>query len=235
MQVLNDAMDGDFRLHYRRPLVIVGGGRTEPELLTRCENQGWAFVAADGGADNCKAAGIIPDAIIGDMDSVTDLKGWQARTRVIPVPEQETTDFEKCLNATQAPVWIGVGMTGGHIDHTLAALDASARHAARAPVIFVDERDLVLATTGAFSFALSAGERISVHPLTEIHFKLSGGLDYPLDGVTLAPGVKTGTSNSAATGPVRIEPADQSIPWLVILDRRHLESVVAQVAGSIPT
>lgn len=215
-------------LRYDDPLVIVGGGKPDLALLHELAATGWPVIAADGGGDVCAAAGIIPDAIIGDMDSLENVTDWEGRTRLIRLDEQQTTDFEKCLYAARAPVMVAVGMTGGRFDHTLAALDACARYAIRNPIILADETDLALAVHGRMSMHLAAGERISVHPLLPITFSASRGLKYPLDGLTLAPGVRTGTSNNAIDGPVEIIPADET-PWLMILARAHLLELVRKL------
>src|SRR5690606_11977509 len=141
--------------------------------------------------------GLKPEAIIGDLDSLDNPLGWLGRTRLLHITEQETTDFEKALYSTRAPVTVALGMTGQRLDHTLAALDAVGRYAARRHIILVDEHDVALALTGRFSFTVAPGERVSVHPLARVTFWRSEGLEYPLDAVTLAPGLRTGTSNAA--------------------------------------
>ncbi len=95
-------------------------------------------------------------------------------------------------------------------------------------IILVDESDLAMALTGPFSFEVGPRERVSVHPLAPIRFRRSVGLKYPLDGIRLAPGERTGTSNEAVEGPFRIEPEPRSkAPWLLILDRKYLFGVAA--------
>jgi len=119
-------------------------------------------------------------------------------------------------------------MTGKRFDHTLAALDAVARHARGRRIILVDESDIALAVSGSFGFAVEAGARVSVHPLTPVRFKRSTGLKYPLDGLRLAPGERTGTSNAASDASFFIEPeAGDPGVWLLILERRYLDTLVA--------
>ena len=48
---------------------------------------------------------------------------------MIQIAEQVTTDFEKALYSTRAPVTVALGMTGKRLDHTLAALDAVSKYA----------------------------------------------------------------------------------------------------------
>ncbi len=133
------------------------------------------------------------------------------------ISEQLTTDFEKALYSTRAPVTVALGMTGRRFDHTLAALDAVTRHASKRMVVMVDEEDVALALTEKFSFTVAAGERVSIHPLLPVKFWRSDGLKYPLDAITLAPGVRTGTSNEALTGPFTIVPEEGiHAPYLLI-------------------
>ena len=215
-------------LEFEGLLVIVGGGVVDSDLLRDLYVAGGHLVGADGGADAIVAAGLVPEAIIGDFDSLQDPVGWLGRTRLMQITEQDTTDFEKALYSTSAPVTVALGMTGKRFDHTLAALDTVTRLARGRTIILVDEGDLAMALTGAFSFEVQPGERVSVHPLAPIRFRRSIGLKYPLDGLRLAPGERTGTSNEAIEGPFRIEPEPRAkAPWLLILDRKYLFGIAA--------
>lgn len=211
-------------------LAIVGGGVLDPALLRELAGAGAMIVAADGGADLCDVAGIVPDAIIGDLDSLSDPAAWAQRTRVIRIPEQMTTDFEKCLYMTRAKVTVALGMTGKRFDHTLAALDAVARYGADRRIILADTDDVALAVSGSFRFDVGAGERVSVHPLQAVRFARSEGLKYPLDGIELAPGGRTGTSNEAVADEVAVVPAaDSGGVWLLIVAGRHLNHMVEYI------
>ncbi|MEO8881969.1 MAG: thiamine diphosphokinase [Devosia sp.] len=208
-------------------LVLVGGGALDEHLLRKLAADGAHLVGADGGGDVIRAAGLVPKAIIGDFDSLADPQSWDARTKLIRIAEQETTDFEKALYSTSAPVTVGLGMTGKRFDHTLAALDAVARYAAKRRIILVDEFDIALALGGPFGFAVEPSARVSIHPLTATRFRHSTGLKYPLDGLTLGPGIRTGTSNEASTAAFSIdpEPGDGGV-YLLILERRWLDTLI---------
>lgn len=207
------------------PMAIVGGGFVDLALLTNLAARGVALVGADGGADAIGAAGLVPAVIIGDLDSLTDRAGWEARTRVIHVPEQITTDFQKALYCTQAPVTLALGMTGKRLDHTLAALSAVLQYAPMRQILLVDEVDVALAVTGPIQFTATPRERVSIHPLVPVQFARSSGLFYPMDGLLLAPGGLIGTSNQALGGLVEIVPTDAT-PWLLILAKERLWDLV---------
>lgn len=208
-------------------LVIVGGGAVDTDLLRELYASGARIVGADGGADQIAAAGLKPEIIIGDFDSLQDPLRWLGKTRLMQISEQETTDFEKALYSTRAPVTVALGMTGKRFDHTLAALDAVARYAHKRRIILVDEHDIAVGLTEAFSFKVAFGERVSIHPLAPINFWRSVGLKYPLDAVRLAPGVRTGTSNEALEGPFTIVPEEGiHAPYLLIVERGHLMALI---------
>ena len=217
-------------LRFEGPLVIVGGaGFSRADLLT-LQDAGAAIVGADGGADAARDAQVIPEVVIGDMDSLIHADEWQERTRLVRIAEQETTDFEKCLYSTEAPVTVALGVTGRRFDHTLAALDAVARYGDNRRIILVGEADIAISFSGPFGFYAETGERVSVHPLNPVRFAHSEGLYYPLNDLTLAPGVKTGTSNTALGGDVSIVPAEgETGVWLLIVGKRHLMRFVTEL------
>jgi len=206
-------------------LVIVGGGAVDVPLLKWLATQGAKLIGADSGGDAIMAAGLVPDAVIGDMDSISDPEGWPEATRVFRIAEQITTDFEKCLYSTRAPVTLALGMTGRRFDHTLSAVSAATRFARERRIILSDENDVALAMSGPLAFRIPAGERVSIYPLAPIDFVHSEGLLYPLDGLHLEQGGLIGTSNRALTETIKIEPKDDT-PWLLIVEKSHLPALL---------
>jgi thiamine pyrophosphokinase len=213
------------------PMAIVGGGSVDPALLRELAGHSVALVGADGGADAIGDAGLVPSAIIGDLDSVRDRAGWEKRTRVIHIPEQITTDFQKAIYSTSAPVTLALGMTGKRLDHTLAALSAVLQYAPTRKLLLVDEVDVALAVVGSIRFQAGMRERVSIHPLLPIRFTRSTGLFYPMDGLLLEPGGLIGTSNEGTGGLVEIVPEDET-PWLLILGKERLWDLVAASQGA---
>lgn len=225
MQVTSERSPDALPLVFDRPLAIVGGGTVDGALLRELAEKGVALVGADGGADTIGAAGLVPEAVIGDLDSLENRAGWESRSRVIHIPEQITTDFQKALYSTIAPVTLALGMTGKRLDHTLAALSAVLQYAPSRRLMLVDEVDVALAVTGPIAFDAGKRERVSIHPLVPIRFRRSTGLFYPMDGLLLEPGGLIGTSNEGTGGQVEIEPEDET-PWLLILSKERLWDLV---------
>lgn len=157
-------------------------------------------VAADGGAASVLAAGRVPDAVIGDMDSLpAALRAQLPEAAVHPIAEQESTDFDKALRSIAAPLVLGHGFLGGRLDHQLAALTVLVRRAAQ-PCVLFGEEDLTCLCPPRLGLDLPRGTRLSLFPMGEVR-GASEGLRYPIDGLDFAPGLRTGTSNEAL-GPV---------------------------------
>lgn len=232
---MQDPIENRPPLAFDGVLVVVGGGELDTALLRNLAARGAHLVGADGGGDVIADAGLVPEAIIGDFDSLKSASDWDARTQLRRIAEQETTDFEKTLYSTSAAVTVGLGMTGRRFDHTLAALDAVTRYADGRSIILVDAFDIALALTGRFAFTVEPGARVSIHPLTPVRFARSTGLKYALDGLTLAPGLRTGTSNEAVTAEFSIEPAvGNTGVWLLIVERRWLNALIDRLLADRP-
>ncbi|SLN39737.1 thiamine diphosphokinase [Roseisalinus antarcticus] len=203
------------------PVTLIGGGVTGPEDLALARAHAPRLVAADGGGDSALAAGCRPEAVIGDMDSLSPA-GRDALAEVLhPVSEQETTDFDKALCAIDAPLVLAVGMTGGRIDHDLAAFNVLVRRAARRCVV-IGAESLVFLAPPVLELDVPVGSLVSLFPMGPVTGR-SEGLEWPIDGLGFAPWGRSGTSN-AASGPVRLEFSDPRM--LVILPREALADVV---------
>ncbi len=220
-------------IEFENELVIIGGGDINISLLQSLHKNGASIIAADGGANICNRAGIIPEAIIGDMDSLKNMASWQGKSRLLKICEQETTDFEKCLYSTKAPLTIALGISGSRFDHMLAALDIVAKYAALRHIILVDEKNIALAIIGDFSFQLEKGEQLSIFPLGKIEFERSQGLLYPLDELKMELGKKISISNKTTGSSFSIEVKNgNKTPYLLIIDNDYLDDLIKKLVPS---
>ncbi len=204
-------------LRFDTPVVLLGGGWVDLKLLAELVDVGVPLVAADGGANCLADSDVRPDAIIGDLDSLADAARWRTRTRLIPLAEQDTTDLEKCLYSVEAPAFVGIGFTGGRLDHTLGALHVLLRYAADKPVVLAAERDWVFVPRRDVDLVLPLGSRLSVYPLAPTRIVRSEGLRYPLTGLQLSAGELVGTSNEVSDSAVRIEFGPDATPACAVI------------------
>lgn len=205
-----------------RGVTLFGGGEVRAGDAAAALALAPVVMAADSGADAALALGIVPDAVVGDFDSITDAaRAAIPDNRLHHVPDQDSTDFDKCLTALQAPFVLAVGFAGPRLDHTLAGLTTLIRHPVpRAFVIGAE--DVVFVAPPDLTLDLAPGTRVSLMPFGPVQGR-STGLRWPIDGLTLTPAARIGTSNEA-TGPVRLQTTG---PCLVILPKDQLRAALA--------
>ena len=203
---------------------MVGGAPVDFALMKRLA-AGRPLVAADSGANTALAAGLVPDLVLGDLDSLENIDAVRQRTRVVHIPDQDTTDLEKSLACVDAPAIIGLGFLGGRFDHSLAALHALTACTRQRDILLIGEQDAVLRVRGDFICELPIGLRISVWPLASQAFRRSTGLRYPLDGLVLTSGRMIGTSNETMTTRIAIEAFDGP-GYLVIVPLEALDAIL---------
>ena len=79
-------------------LMIVGGADFSEDLFKYVYDVEIPIIAADGGANFLADHNIIPELIIGDLDSIEEQKINNVETqKIIRISNQNTTDLEKVL------------------------------------------------------------------------------------------------------------------------------------------
>lgn len=210
------------------PVTLLGAGKVGLVPLKRALGLAPCLVAADGGANMAVRSGLMPEAVIGDLDSLArDVRAVLPPERLWRVAEQETTDFEKCLTRIEAPLILGLGFSGTRMDHTLAVWNALVRHPKRRCVILGGD-DVVFLAPPRIALSPLGGRRLSLFPLGPVR-GASTGLVWPIAGIDFAPGGRIGTSNQM-TGPATLE--FEAPRMLVIVSRWKLTSVLAALQSA---
>jgi len=203
-------------------VTLVGGGPLSRAALHRCLGIAPGLVAADGGADRLLKLGMRPQAVIGDLDSITAGARAALGDAVHLVPEQDTTDFDKALTRIAAPFVLGLGFSGARLDHGLAVLNALVRHPARRCLI-LGGGDVTFLAPPRISLHLPVGSRLSLFPMGPVAGR-STGLRWPIDGLAFAPDAMIGTSNEVTQAKVTL--TFDAPRMLVILPARALRTVL---------
>lgn len=204
-------------------VTLLGGAGFDPAVLRACLSLAPGLVAADGAARDALAAGFVPDAVIGDFDSLDpDTRARLPADRLHHVPEQDTTDFEKALSRIRAPLVLAVGFTGRRLDHELAVYNTLVRLGGPRCIV-VGAEDICFPAPPELALDVAEGTRVSLFPLARVTGRDSG-LRWPIQGLVFAPDGRVGTSNMA-TGPVRL--AFEAPGMLVILPRSELAAAIA--------
>ncbi len=181
--------------------VIIANG---PMPHTPDLEQGDLLIAANGGAQHCLSAGILPEVVIGDLDSLdaqslTQLEA--AGVRLIRHPQRKDfTDLELALRyALEAKVdeILLLGALGNRWDQTIANLMMLAS-ISYPPIRILDGAQEVLVIHAGQEVQLHGkpGDIVSLIPLgEEAQGITTHHLEYPLRSESLAFGSTRGISN----------------------------------------
>ncbi len=210
-------------------VTVLGGGELRAETVDEVLQLAPILVAADGAAGRALAQGRMPDAVIGDFDSITPADAARIpQERLHRIAEQDSTDFDKCLRNIAAPFVLAAGFMGARRDHELAAYNALVRRAGR-PVLMVGAQDVCFVAPPDLRLDLAAATRVSLFPLAPVA-GTSDGLRWPIGGIAFAPDGRVGTSNEATGGPVRLTMTRPGM--LVFLPRGLLRVALAALIAA---
>ena len=193
----------------KHALIIANGEPPKKQRLQSLAREANIVICADGGANTALKTGIVPDAIVGDLDSIHA----EALVKFHRVPthedrDDETTDLEKAI------VWavkskydhiVVVGATGKRIDHSIGNLGVMAKYYPDAIVRFVDDLGEIIYIGRELTFTAKKGDVISLIPLSRCEGIVTRGLRYALEGEALELGIREGTSNVVDASPVSIK------------------------------
>ncbi len=207
-------------------MTLLGGGDVNHSILRDCLKLAPRLVAVDGAAETALAAHLRPDAVVGDLDSLTpETRAALEPDCIVETPDQNRTDFDKAMEwafeVAGAPLVLGVGFMGGRLDHELACYNALVRSAGNC--VLVGEEDLCFHVPERIDLSLPPGTRLSLFPMAEVTGECTG-LRWPVAGLTLAPWGRVGTSNTVTDAEVSLRFDRPGM--LVILPRAHLASVI---------
>jgi thiamine pyrophosphokinase len=175
--------------------VVVAGSPVVDELDEVLISSADLVVAVDGGADALARIGLVPDLLVGDLDSISsetlaDLRARGIQKEVLPTAKDETdTEAALCLvvgrGADEIVVYGALG--GPRFDHMLGnILLLSAPWLTGKKVRLLDGRHEVFLAHGDATFVGQTGDVVSLLPLTpQVEAVATEGLQYPLAGETL--------------------------------------------------
>lgn len=234
----------------RRAVVVTGGGPLAPTAVAALRvaeetehdrgghDGGGAgrcyVVAADSGLDHALAAGLRPDLLVGDLDSISPAGlAWAEANCAVQrhAPDKSATDTELAITTAvgdhdrpEPDELILIAGAGDRLDHLLATIGAAARAAADHPDVavraWIDTTQLHYVTPAAArELQLPAGTTFSLLALdgaaTGVHI---AGARWPLADATLAALSGLGVSNVAVATPVTVTVATGVVAVVIPAD-----------------
>lgn len=164
------------------------------------------LLAVDGGYAYLDEMGVLPDHVIGDMDSMPE----ELKQKVLSLPEDQFTclpvekDDTDMLAAMKYVQKLGItevilfGGTGGRFDHTFANLQSMLFFKKNGGNVVMqdDQNELRLLSNETVTFQGKEGKRMSLFAITpEVKDVTLKGFHYPLTNAKLTPDYPIGVSN----------------------------------------
>jgi thiamine pyrophosphokinase len=220
----------DTLIHSKDPVTLVGGGEATVDDVRAAVALAPVLAAADSGAELAIRAGISPQAVIGDFDSLRkDVRNVIDDHRLHHISEQDTTDFDKALGGISAPVVLAVGFLGGRLDHQMAAFSTLLRYP-DTPCVLIGRTEIAFLLPPRIEVAVESDNVVSLYPMQKVTGQ-SKGLAWPIDGLILSPQGRIGTSNRSI-GPVSLSVTGPGL--MGIFPRHTLLSVTQALCDLLP-
>ncbi len=176
----------------RSAVVLANGRRPTRETLRSYVQRSDLFLAADGALDFALAAGLTPDYVVGDFDSVSGeaLRAIDPAT-LIRIEDQQLCDLEKALNLAvdlQVEQVIVLGALGKRMDHSLTSLSVGLRLAHRVSIRLIDGGTELIPVVSEALLQGSPGDTVSLIVWEPVRGVTLSGVRWPLHDEDLAPG-----------------------------------------------
>jgi thiamine pyrophosphokinase len=195
----------------KRCIIIANGKSPSKKVVEYFVNKGYStIICADGGANSAKKLGIIPDFIIGDLDSIeqSTLKHFKNKSVILQYKSQNDTDVEKCLKFAISKKYeetVFLGVTGDRLDHTICNLGIVIKFFDKIKIHISAENSFLSANNKSLVIKSKINETISFYAFNKKTFISSKGLKYPLTKSNLAFGVKESTSNVSTSESIELK------------------------------
>jgi len=170
---------------------------------------GRPLVAADGGANHLARVGLLPQAVVGDLDSIRPgVRRWVGEDRVVARVDQNRTDLDKTLEylfselgARRVTVLAAIG---GRVDHTIGNLGLLARLRLGANLLYRTADEVLLGLEGTAELTAVPGETWSFWTYDPAVLVDLEGVQWRVSGRALDAGGHPSISNVAVSDLVRV-------------------------------
>jgi thiamine pyrophosphokinase len=181
-------------------LIIANGQEENKTFIKTCAKAADFILALDGGADTALKAGIMPNLVIGDLDSISQTaKNKIGKEKLLKVSRQDNTDLEKGLDFAhyfKVPNITIICAQGGRIDFTLSNFSSVFNYIDKAQIIFKTSSCDIYPIKKSTRFECKKGAKISLIPMGNTTGLTLKNLKYTLKNASFKIG-QTAVSNIA--------------------------------------
>lgn len=199
-----------------KSLVISNGQINDLDLLKSVSRKVDFIVCADGGTNYISKVNIVPNLVVGDLDSINDEVLDIINSKNIPLkkynPHKDYTDTELAMDYLIEKGFdeiIFMGVTGTRIDHTLAnilLLDKLLKKGVKG--IIIDDKNVIYIVDDELVLDREEETFVSVIPITTSGARVTlKGFEYELDKFDINFSSTIGISNRILSdkGYIKIE------------------------------
>ncbi len=177
-----------FNTDFYRTVILADGNFPKHVLPVSALNSAEKIICCDGAADGLITTGREPDAIIGDMDSISPATRSVYKDRLVEINEQDTNDLEKalnwCLQKGISDVTI-LGATGKREDHTLGNIFLLDKFTPQLNLTMLTDAGRFICFSGQLEIGSFPGQAVSIFS-TDPQVKItSTNLKYELNELHL--------------------------------------------------
>lgn len=164
-------------------VIVADGEFPQHEIPLWYLNNAARIVCCDGGTRSLVQYGLKPDAIVGDLDSLTDDLARMFADRIHFDENQDTNDLTKavswCSHMDFRNIVI-VGATGKREDHTIGNVSLLAEYVRDLNVIMVTDTGILQPFLKSALISSFPGQQVSIFSIDPETKVTSHGLRYPL-------------------------------------------------------
>lgn len=186
-------------------IILNGEIKDYKSIKNIVENNYNCIICADGGCNHAYNMELIPNYIIGDLDSADEkviefFKNYNVIFEKFPAKKNET-DTELCIylaNKLGATNIDFIGALGGRVDHMLAniCLLHSVKNMGIVPRIISEKEEIYIVIDEGIVIEGSTGDTLSIIPVGgNANGVTLTGLEYPLTSYDMKYGLPLGISN----------------------------------------
>jgi thiamine pyrophosphokinase len=169
-------------------VILADGSFPQHEIPVGCLRNASHIICCNGSAKSLLEAGIVPEAIVGDLDSLSDDIAEKYSDRLYRDEDQDTNDLTKavtwCINKGYKEIVI-LGATGKREDHTLGNISLLAEYAKKVEVIMVTDTGVLSPHLKSCTISSFPGQQVSAFSINPVSRVTSSGLKYKLNNLKL--------------------------------------------------
>jgi len=166
-----------------RTVILADGKFPEHEIPLVYLKNAERIVCCDGSVTNLINAGYLPDAIVGDLDSLNNDLADKFSDRLFYDDNQDTNDLTKavewCCRMGYTNIVI-LGATGKREDHTIGNISLLAEYKQKIDVMMVTDTGILRPYLGSCEVFSFKGQQVSIFSLDPRIEITSSGLKYVL-------------------------------------------------------